>query len=806
MVFKKNITISYHKILHFYKMFPYEGMPTGINEEPDLPYNDTDSYNPNDETLWQWFLKNEDQLFVAYLNNHNISELRDWQKEYFARDFDDQVDCIIQLPPGAGKTIVSIWIAIRRLMRWPGKRVLYAVPLRSLATQLCNDIKKDLEIIYNAANIEFKVSVAEGPGAKINFHKYHIYVATYEHAAGELRNNPWIQYPNGGRRNISTVIVDEVHEIGKDRGLVVDDILYYTFLRKLLYEEKKSVPPGIIAMSGTLPTWMVDRLYRSYQILFKSVLNIEQENASAGACQVFLPEMPSQSYYPFIKDIVQAMAHERLNGISTLKEHFSQTHPKRAIIFMDTVAHAEEVYLYLATTLAAKIDKGSYPCPQIRFATPKKTLIQNLEKLKIQFPEGQKTDLSKIAQKLESIGVYLHHAQLKDGFLGNESWKDIIERQISSCNPNGDYVAIISTSTLSVGINLQPAQIAFLGPNSLWTIDQAKQMIGRVGRDPRDSKISLAMIVDSPLYSSPCMSSLVVPDSWFIPRIVSAIEFHVGLDIRGFYSPQSAAPVEMPDVPGNGILKLAEEWDLVKGEELNPLSRGALILCRNDSKSLPTTYSFLSFFQENDSISDDDCWLLTLFWAMRITKFPPKWEKSPSNPFLPSLFTKEQIKKINTLIIQYGETHERYPGDLTVPCAANSKQAIDFFTKVIYGIGISSKIYYFHVTSSDEKIDLIIELMTIILNLQDFLEQLSTDVNALFKACDSTGTNIHKVATAIKIAVKFLNKCRNAGVHPVTQFPLFQISENLSIRLSNFAQNYTPEQQSEEFSLALSNK
>ena len=157
-------------------------------------------------------------------------------------------------------------------------------------------------------------------------------------------NNPWIQFQNRGRRNISTVIVDEVHEIGKDRGFVVDDILYYTFWRKVLYKRKGGVHPGIVAMSGTLPTWMVERLWVTYPTLFVSSLCVDDDSNIEGPQRVFLPEMKTAKYYPFVREILKAKDKKNIivKGESGRITEFIPSYTDVYSLWIHLFAHKEE--------------------------------------------------------------------------------------------------------------------------------------------------------------------------------------------------------------------------------------------------------------------------------------------------------------------------------------------------------------------------------------------------------------------------------------------------------------------------------
>lgn len=687
------------------------------------------------------FAKIKEQLMDSFMRIHDIAKFNDWQLNLLNQPIENRVGLIMWLPPGSGKTMLSIWTIMEHLVLFPTRRILFAVPLRALAIQQTRDIENNLNELNKLLGMskQFTVATAEGPGGVIDWKNNNIYVATYEHAAGELRKNPQKQ---AIKYTIGLVFIDEVHELAKDRGFVVDDILYFSNLRRL--SKPKDPTTHVIAMSGTLEKWIVNRMIDSYPTLFNNrfygaVLKIDSNDIGAKAKRVYLPDKVNG------KDIEQfkVLFHIIKNVL------FDPSMP-RMVVFMDTVKNAEAAFIGIASIEGIESLGIEYRAPKIMLYNSKKDINNILKKSQIEI--SQSTNIDNLVRYLEERGIYIHHAQLSEVEPGQ---LDIVTRQIGQEPPKGGFRIVISTSTISTGINLAPTTVGFLSKNTMWTVDQAEQMMGRVGRKRGTEDKSIIYIVNSRKYIAPGSISIQVPLEWFSGRALAALDFNRSFfnrnfDIRGFYSPPTAAPLMIPDEPGNGVLQMLEQWGIAERIQvrssyvnddnetderteqifLRENARALIALSNQDIRSLLATRVML----ENPTNE-----FIIIAWAMLINRvrLPPDLQKTDTNSELKQktieqalipikkLFVHNELKVIEDMIVEYGKTHSKYLGDPSVPNEKNKRLTAIYILQAILYAGYSySRWPYGHGELVPK------ELQTYIVDAYRFLDSISNTTGA----------------------------------------------------------------------------
>ena len=72
----------------------------------------------------------------------NISP-RDYQQKIF--ETCKEKNCLVVLPTGLGKTLIALMLAIERIKKFPGERILFLAPTKPLAEQHLNFFKKHLQ-------------------------------------------------------------------------------------------------------------------------------------------------------------------------------------------------------------------------------------------------------------------------------------------------------------------------------------------------------------------------------------------------------------------------------------------------------------------------------------------------------------------------------------------------------------------------------------------------------------------------------------------------------------------------------------
>lgn len=660
----------------------------------DLSYHEFKSYAVNGDEI-QETIGEGDFMATAY--------------RFSLNQVDTLFGHILQLPPGAGKTLISTWLIVNRLIYYPKQRIIFALPLRALATQVTQDTDKiisDIDAFTRQAwgfPFNFSTEVLEGPGRVAHPKDRNIFIATYEHAASLIRR-PELLRINTGSIEVGAVIIDEVHEIMKDRGLIVDDILYFSQLHKLA--SLKGIP-AVNVMSGTLPSWVVRRIGLAYKfVLDRKTISITSRPSTTTT--VIPVNITSRSQcIAMVRDIVGNLLDQRIRN--------EQRKENRLVCFMNTVSDAEAMFLSL-TPLAAKARQVALMDPH---ASP--NIILNIDRDTLSNamldPSTPVDDIENAIRWLQAAGIYIHHANVRGSkqLVGDTLMepKDIIIKQITNAPGIAKFTAVFSTSTISTGLNLARAQIAFLGPNTMWSVDQAQQMIGRVGRQGAGK--SIAYVAQSTKYLAPGAMQIAFPDAWFIPRLTAALSFAekltrngniydsrtdtfippqinedgllIGIgniDVRGFYGLLNGRPVGVDDVPGNGLITTAIEWRLIN-ERGAPTQEAlqALEISGNDPLTLPVTSQFLRGFIHYETAI---AWQVLMCWQTA-NGFNVKDMWAGIGEVITGYRLSEESKQaIREMCAVYGETHQRFPADNTVPSRDTAEQFVAFIESFIDGL------------------------------------------------------------------------------------------------------------------------
>jgi len=71
---------------------------------------------------------------------------RDYQQAIFETCKDN--NCLVVLPTGLGKTLIALMLSIKRMMQFPGEKVLFLAPTKPLAEQHLNYFKEHLPDLF----------------------------------------------------------------------------------------------------------------------------------------------------------------------------------------------------------------------------------------------------------------------------------------------------------------------------------------------------------------------------------------------------------------------------------------------------------------------------------------------------------------------------------------------------------------------------------------------------------------------------------------------------------------------------------
>ncbi|MFH1664449.1 MAG: DEAD/DEAH box helicase [archaeon] len=147
--------------------------------------------------------------------------------------FDSSI--IISSPTASGKTIIGELTALNSVIK-KKKKVIYACPLKALASEHYRDFKKKYS---KALNIKATISTGDFDSSSKYLQNYDVIFTTYEKTESLLRHKSnWLS-------SIGLLIVDEIHEIDSDRGPTIE-----IMITKLLLLNPEL---QVLGLSATIP-------------------------------------------------------------------------------------------------------------------------------------------------------------------------------------------------------------------------------------------------------------------------------------------------------------------------------------------------------------------------------------------------------------------------------------------------------------------------------------------------------------------------------------------------------------------------
>lgn len=131
---------------------------------------------------------------------------RDYQKKIFSTCIEK--NCLVVLPTGLGKTLISLMLAIERMKKFPGEKVLFLAPTKPLAEQHLNYFKKHLPELF--AEMRLFTGLVKPENRRKIWDFSDIIFSTPQCIANDLKNNLYTL------ENVCLLIEDEAHRCLKN--------------------------------------------------------------------------------------------------------------------------------------------------------------------------------------------------------------------------------------------------------------------------------------------------------------------------------------------------------------------------------------------------------------------------------------------------------------------------------------------------------------------------------------------------------------------------------------------------------------
>lgn len=166
----------------------------------------------------------------------NISP-REYQKQIL--ETCKEKSCLVVLPTGIGKTLISLMLTIERMKQYPEEKILFLAPTRPLAEQHLLYFKKHLPELY--ASMELFTGKTEAKKRIVLWQNADIIFSTCQCIANDMRNNLY------NLENVSLLVEDEAHRCIKNYD--------YTYVaREYLKQAKNPRVLGLTASPGSEKT------------------------------------------------------------------------------------------------------------------------------------------------------------------------------------------------------------------------------------------------------------------------------------------------------------------------------------------------------------------------------------------------------------------------------------------------------------------------------------------------------------------------------------------------------------------------
>ena len=383
----------------------------------------------------------DDRIKRVIIENDGIKELFPPQVDAINQGLLTDKNFVISIPTAAGKTLLAELAALRHVIELGGKAI-YLCPLRALASEKYNDLKR-----FESLGIRVAVTSGDFDSADRYLPRYDIIVSTNEKMDALLRHQvSWVT------DEVSLVIIDECHLINdQHRGPTLEILI-----ARLMIENAHS---QIIALSATignadeLAEWLEAELVES---------NWRPVPLKEG---VLFEDQITYSDYS-TREITFRCKDQLVN------------------IALDSV-HSHEQALIFVPSRRAAISAAE------RIGESVESLIEprdskHLNDLSTQIVQNVTDPLSlKLAETVKR-GVTFHHAGL------NSQQRGLIEKAFKK----GLIKVLCATPTLASGVNL-PAKRVVVSSVYRYSIEEGshpiktlefKQMSGRAGRPKYDKE------------------------------------------------------------------------------------------------------------------------------------------------------------------------------------------------------------------------------------------------------------------------------------------------------------------------------
>ncbi len=346
-------------------------------------------------------------------------------------------NCVFALPTASGKSLLSYLAIIKKVVEEGGK-ALYIVPLRALASEKVDDLKK-----FEQIGLDVGISMGNYDSPDPNLKDYDVIVATSEKADSLLRHNvDWLN-------QLNVVVADEVHLVNdRERGATLE-----VTLSKL-----KQVNPDaqIIALSATIQ--------------------------NSDAVSDWLDASHHKSDWRPVELKKGVYFGGRIRYTDGDEDRIENSDPVRSIC-IPTIENGDQCLVFVRSRRSTE--------------SVSQQMTRSVEE---HLTEDEKDELNDIADELEdrsttSVGKKLAGMIRSGTAFHNAGLNNYQRKAVENAFRNRLIKLITATPTLAAGINMPARRVvvrdyrrydSMLGYNAPIPVMEIQQMLGRAGRPGYD--------------------------------------------------------------------------------------------------------------------------------------------------------------------------------------------------------------------------------------------------------------------------------------------------------------------------------
>jgi len=376
---------------------------------------------------------------IEIIQNTGIKKLYEHQRKGLRYALSGK-NVLMATPTSSGKTLVAELSIINTVLN--GKKAIYLVPLKSLATEKYKDFKKKYSKYAKIA-----LSIGGFDSKDMWLKGFDVIICSYEKLDSLLRHkSEWL-------KDVKLVVIDEIH--------MIDSMSRGPTLEVLITRLRTEITPQIIALSATIKNaedmgkWLKAKTIKNNFRPVKLYEGVAYESN----------ETKNKTILEFPKDNII----KEFSGKNVMKS-----------ICIDTIKNGKQAILFVSTRRSSEVEAkkvGTYIKDYLS-EKEKKKLSELSKKILSVLPHP--TEQCKKLSEVIKFGVAFDHAGLVT------EQKNLIEDAFR----NGLIKIITSTPVLSYGVSLPAFRVIIrdvkrfseaFGSHYISTMDYL-QMSGRAGR------------------------------------------------------------------------------------------------------------------------------------------------------------------------------------------------------------------------------------------------------------------------------------------------------------------------------------